>query len=202
MEPLSDLSLVSLDPGAPIWDRLFTVAPLVIVGTAEEEGYDFAPKHMVTPLGWDNYVGFVCTPRHRTYHNAKRTGVFTMTYVRPSQVLLASLAASERSDGPGAKPALHLIPTFSAEIVEGRFIKDGYLFLECELERVVDNFGVNSLLCGRIVAAHVHEDALRVSEGDDADRLFEAPLLAYLHPGRYATISETHAFPFPARFSR
>ncbi|NNF59176.1 MAG: flavin reductase [Rhodothermaceae bacterium] len=202
MEPISGLPLVSLDIQAPIWEHVFTVAPLVLVGTEEEEGYDFAPKHMVTPLGWDNYVGFVCTPRHRTYHNAKRTGVFTMTYVRPSQVLLASLAASERSDGPGAKPALQMLSTFPAEVVAGQFVEDGYLFLECELDRVVDDFGVNSLLCGRIVAAHVHEEALRISEADDAERLFAAPLLAYLHPGRYATLAETHAFPFPARFSR
>ena len=71
-----------------------------------------------------------------------------------------------------------------------------------ERHRVVDGFGENSLICGRIVAAHVAEDALRVSDGDDAALLHDAPLLAYLHPGRYAEVGETHAFPLPEGFSR
>jgi hypothetical protein len=65
--------VVSLDVTAPIWERCFTVAPLVLVGTREKDGsYDLAPKHMATPMGWQNYFGFVCTPRHRTYHNVRR----------------------------------------------------------------------------------------------------------------------------------
>lgn len=202
MDPLPGRPLVSLDPSAPIWDHVFTVAPLVVVGTEEEDGVNFAPKHMAFPLGWTNHFGFVCTPKHRTYHNARRTGAFTVTYVRPSAVVLASLAASGRRDGPGAKPALDALPTFPAEVVRGRFLDDGYLFLECELERIVGGFGENELLCGRVVAAHVADDALRVSEGDDAALVHGAPLLAYLHPGRYAEVAETHAFPYPQGFSR
>jgi len=60
--------LVSLDPDQPVWERFFSVSPLIVVGTRDEDGsYDLAPKHMATPLGWDNYFGFVCTPRHHTY---------------------------------------------------------------------------------------------------------------------------------------
>jgi len=71
--------VVSLDVTAPIWERFFTVAPLVVVGTREEDGsYDLAPKHMATPMGWQNYIGFVCTPRHRTYHNVRRERAFTV----------------------------------------------------------------------------------------------------------------------------
>ena len=202
MEPLPDRPLVSLDTESPIWSHVFTVAPLVVVGTAEGDGYDLAPKHMAFPLGWGNHFGVVCTPNHRTYHNARREGAFTVTYVRPSAVLLAGLAASGRADGPGAKPVLAQLPTFPAEFVQGRFLEGGYLFLECELDRIVDGFGENSLICGRVVAAHVAEDALRVSDGDDAAMLHEAPLLAYLHPGRYAEVAETHAFPLPEGFSR
>ena len=33
---------------------------------------------------------------------------------------------------------------------------------------------------------------------DDADLIRAAPVLAYLHPGRLALISDTQAFPFPA----
>ena len=56
----------TLEVDFPIWDRFFTVAPLVLVRTKEAEDYDLAPKHMVTPLGWENDFAFVCTARHRT----------------------------------------------------------------------------------------------------------------------------------------
>jgi flavin reductase (DIM6/NTAB) family NADH-FMN oxidoreductase RutF len=201
-----DAGLVTLAPDRSLWERVFVVAPLVVIGTAEAGGgFDLAPKHMAMPMGWGPYFGFVCTPRHATYHNAKREGAFTVTFVRPSQVVLASLAAAPRradADGPAAKPALQHLETTPASVVHGEFLADGYLFLECELERVVDGFGVNSLVAGRIVAAQARPDALRLSDSDEAARLAEAPLLAYLHPGRYAEIDETRAFPFPAGFSR
>jgi flavin reductase (DIM6/NTAB) family NADH-FMN oxidoreductase RutF len=195
--------LVTLDPDTSLWERVFVVAPLVVIGTVEAEGTtDLAPKHMAVPLGWGPYFGFVCTPRHATYRNAKREGFFTVTFVRPSQVVLAALAAAPRADGPGAKPALHALPTTPASVVRGEFLADGYLFLECEVDRVVDGFDDNSLVAGRVVAAYASPDALRLSDGDEAERLAQAPLMAYLHPGRYAEIAETHAFPFPAGFSR
>ncbi|MGB3635797.1 MAG: flavin reductase, partial [Rubrobacteraceae bacterium] len=123
--------LFTLREDLPIWDRVFTVNPLVLVGTKEEDGgYDIAPKHMAFPLGWDNYFGFVCTPRHRTYDNVRREGVFTVTYPRPTQVVLTSLAATPREDG-GRKPSVDALPTLPANEVDGVFVKDGYLFLEC-----------------------------------------------------------------------
>ena len=51
-------------------------------------------------------------------------------------------------------------------------------------------------------AAHVREDYLRVSERDDGDLIHDSPLLAYLSPGRYARITESYSFPFPAGFMR
>lgn len=84
--------IVDIDTSQPVWDRCFTVAPLVLVGTREEGGeLDLAPKHMVAPMGWQNYFGFVCSPTHGTYVNIARTGVFTFSYPRPSQVLYTSL---------------------------------------------------------------------------------------------------------------
>jgi flavin reductase (DIM6/NTAB) family NADH-FMN oxidoreductase RutF len=199
---LDGAALVSLDPKLPIWERFFTVAPLVLIGTREENGtFDQAPKHMVTPLGWMNYFGFVCTPRHRTYQNIRREGAFTVSYPRPTQIVLTSLAAAPRDDDD-VKPALALLPTRPARLIDGVFVRDGYLFLECMLDRIVDDFGENSLIAGRIVAAEVAEDALRLSDGDDAEVLRTAPLLAYVAPGRYAEIRYGHAFPFPMGFAR
>jgi predicted pyridoxine 5'-phosphate oxidase superfamily flavin-nucleotide-binding protein len=44
--------LVDIDTSEPVWERFFTVAPLVLVGTIDEDGtLDMAPKHMVTPMG-------------------------------------------------------------------------------------------------------------------------------------------------------
>lgn len=38
------------EPGPSLWSRVFSVAPLVVVGTREAEGsYDLAPKHLALP---------------------------------------------------------------------------------------------------------------------------------------------------------
>lgn len=195
-------TLVDLDLTASIWDRFFTVTPFVVIGTREEEGgYNFAPKHMAFPLGWDNYFGFICTPRHQTYGNIGREGSFTVSFLRPEQVMHASLSAAPRNEDD-VKPALAALPTFPASAVAGAFLQDAYVFLECQLDRIIDGFGVNSLIAGRIVAARVQEAALRMSDRDDQDVLLEAPLLAYLSPGRYAKIERSFSFPFHTGFKR
>ncbi|NNM01394.1 MAG: flavin reductase, partial [Gammaproteobacteria bacterium] len=44
---------IDLDVGASIWERFFTVFPLVVVGTLEEDGAaDLAPKHLAMPMSW------------------------------------------------------------------------------------------------------------------------------------------------------
>ena len=198
--------LVNLDMNQPIWDRFFTVNPLVLVGTREEDGsIDLAPKHMAIPLSWSNYYGFVCTPRHGTYRNIKREGVFTVSYLRPNQVVLASLAAAPRCGDDQSKPSLSALPTFPASKVDGVLVSDGYLYLECEMEKIIDGFDDNSLITGRVVAAQVHENALREKaqeDRDDSEIFQQSPLLAYLYPGRFATIEKTFSFPFHAGFKR
>lgn len=193
---------VSLDIERPIWDRFFTVSPLVVVGSKEADGhFNLAPKHMAMPLGWQNFFCFVCSPRHSTYHNIRRTGEFTVSYPRPSQALFASLAAAPRCEDQ-SKPSLLVLPTFPARVVDGALVSDGYLFLECTLHSMLDGFGPNSLIIGSIVAAAASEDSLRDDDQDESDQIFRAPLLAYLNPGRLAEIRQTTAFPFPKDFSR
>jgi flavin reductase (DIM6/NTAB) family NADH-FMN oxidoreductase RutF len=188
---------VELDVRTPVWERFFTVAPLVLVGTREPDGaFDLAPKHMVLPLGWQNFFGFVCTPRHATYANAQRERAFTVSYPRPGQFLQASLAASGRCDD-GSKPATAALPTVPARRVAGVLVDGAAVQLECELERIVDGFGINSLVVGRIVAAYADPAALRDADRGAEDVLAGAPLLAYVHPGRFAAIAATHSFPFP-----
>lgn len=188
---------ITLDTTSPIWDRFFTVAPLVLVGTREPDGaLDLAPKHMAMPMGWQNYFGFVCAPTHSTCSNIARTGEFTVSYPKPSQVLYSSLAASPRTEGQ--KPVLDLYDTFPAEQVDGEFIEDAYLFLECRHYKTYDDFGPNCLITGEIVAAHAEPGFIRSSERDSAELLAENPLLAYVSPGRFGAIERTNAFPFPA----
>jgi flavin reductase (DIM6/NTAB) family NADH-FMN oxidoreductase RutF len=198
----SSASIIRLPTTVPIWNRFFTVAPLVLVGTKEPDGiYDIAPKHMAMPLGWEDYYCFACTPRHGTHANARRTGEFTVSYPLPDGVVATSLAASGREEG-GEKPNLAALETFPASVVDGVLVADSYLYLECKLDRIVEGFGDASLIVGQVVAAQVDERALRVSEGDDAETLRDLPLLAYVSPGRFARIEHTDSFPFPARFFR
>jgi len=196
--PQREQRLVELDVSQPVWDRFFWVAPLVLIGTREPDGsHDLAPKHMAMPMGWENYFGFVCTPRHHTYSNIRRDGVFTVSYPRPDQLVLTSLAASPRCEEDN-KPVLSVLPVFPAKKVAGVLVEGGYMFLECELDRIIDNFGVNSLIIGRIIAARVAEDSERIHEGGDQALIHNAPLLTYIHPGRFAIIDKSLTFPFPA----
>jgi flavin reductase (DIM6/NTAB) family NADH-FMN oxidoreductase RutF len=195
--------LVELDVQEPIWERVFQIAPLVVIGTKEGDGFDLAPKHMAMPMGWNEYFGFVCTPAHRTYHNAREHGFFTVSFPGPDQLAEASLTASPREESSGSnKPVLSRLPTTPASRIDGVFLDGAHLMLECELDRVIDDLGDNALIIGRMVAAWAKRGVLRVSDGDDQQLVYDHPLLAYINPGRYAVVKDSLAFPFPAHMSR
>ena len=200
-EPGGQRRLVDIDTKGPVWERFFTVAPLVLIGTLDEDGeIDLAPKHMVTPMGWQNYFGFVCAPRHATCSNIERTGEFTVSYPKPSQVLYTSLAASPRVKGQ--KPILDYFDTFDARKIDGALIDDAYLYFECVHFKTIDGFGENCLITGEIVAAYAESTFIRASEHDSQELIHESPLFAYLAPGRFAAIDHSNAFPFPAEMKK
>ena len=193
--------LIDLDTSSPVWERFFTVAPLVLIGTTDRDGSpDFAPKHMVTPMGWQNYFGFVCSHTHATCSNIQRTGQFTVSYPKPGQVLYSSLAASPRQEGH--KPVLDYFTTFPGQKVSAPLIEEAYLYFECRHFKTVDGFGPNCLITGEIVAAYAETEFLRSNEFDDQEIVHDSPLLAYLAPGRFATIDRSNAFPFPANMKK
>jgi flavin reductase (DIM6/NTAB) family NADH-FMN oxidoreductase RutF len=199
-DPDLDTRTVPLSPQS-VWDRVFTVAPLVLVGSKEPTGrYDIAPKHMAMPLGWGDRYCFVCTPRHATYANVEREREFTVSFPHRFQVVQASLAATQR-EPDGSKPSLRALPTFRAQKVDGLLVHGCYLFLECKLDRLVP-FGDEALVVGRIVAASAREEAVRSPDREDDELLRRLPPLAYVGPGRYTAVSDTRSFPFPARFRR
>jgi flavin reductase (DIM6/NTAB) family NADH-FMN oxidoreductase RutF len=193
----------SLEIKEPIWEHVFMVAPLVLIGTREDAGYDLAPKHMATPMGFGNYFGFVCTPRHNTYTNVKKTREFTVSFPVPSQVIAASLSATTRSDFISKSEGIvNALPTVKAASMDAPMIADAYLYLECELFNIIDGFDENSLITGKIRAAYVHNDYVRISDKDEREQLMKNPLLAYIAPGRFAEIITTNNFPFPKEFKR
>jgi flavin reductase (DIM6/NTAB) family NADH-FMN oxidoreductase RutF len=193
--------LVELPVDSALWERVFTVAPLVLVGTKEGEGWDFAPKHLAMPLGWEGYFCFVCTPRHATYRNLRSHPQFTVSFPRPEQIMASSFAAGGRYEDD-VKPALTAVPSLPARVVDGRVVAGCPLHLECDLERVVDGFGSSSLIVGRIVGAFAAQEAVRGSDVDDADLVYRLGLLAYLPPGRFAAVRESLSFPYPEDFRR
>lgn len=195
--------MVELDlAAAPVWDRVFTVAPLVLVGTREPDGgHDLAPKHLAMPIGWTEWYCFACSPEHATEVNARRTGVFTVSYPRPAQLVSTGQAAAPRTDA-GDKPTLGLLGTQPATAVDGVLVDGATLWLECELEQVLEGYGRHSLVIGRIVRAAADPAVLRDVERDDADLLHQEPLLAFLPPSRFAEIAVTRSFPFPVDFHR
>lgn len=197
-----DPDLVTLQPEQPFFETLYTVSPLVIIGTREADGSaNLAPKHMAIPLGWSDHFGFICTATHSTYQNIERDGVFTVSYPRPENVLDASLAAAPRDD-EGAKPALEGIETVDADTIDAPAVADAYGVLECKLDRIVEGFGRASLIAGEAVAKHVHADAYRSTDTEPETLLEEAPALAYLYPDRFTSVRQTQAFPFPEGFER
>jgi len=198
----SNDAYIDLPVDRPVWERFFSVFPLVLVGTREPDGgFDLAPKHLAIPMSWDNYFGFVCTPRHATYRNIQRTEEFTVSYPRPDQVVSTSLAASPRC-GDGDKPALNALETEPAREVDAVVVSGAPIQLECRLHRLVEDLGSNSLVIGRIVAARVAPDAERRQDVDDNDLVNQTPLLAYLYPFRFAVVDHSQGYPLPQGFER
>ena len=193
--------LIELSVETPIWERFFTVAPLVLVATKEGDGHDVAPKHLAMPIGWGNLFGFVCSPSHATYRNLQANPEFTVSFPGLDRLLHSSLAAGARLDD-SSKPTLAAIPVVPARRVDGVLVEGCPLYLECRVDRFVDGFGENSLIVGRVVAATAARRILRGHDVDDADLLHGLRPLVYLAPGRVAEVGETHAFPFPVDFRR
>lgn len=194
--------IVNIALDSAFWDRFFLPFPLVVIGSKEGDTYDLAPKHMAIPLSWSTHFGFVCTSNHTTYHNIAKHKCFTVSYPKPEQLVETSLTASPRTKDDCTKTILNHIETIPAVKIDGVFIKDSWLMLECELHKVYDDFGINSLIAGNIIYARINEEYLLETDKNEQIQLYENPLLSYIHPGRYAFIKETSAFPFPKNFKK
>ena len=200
-DPFKDF--ISLNVKESIWEHFYTVAPLVVIGSKEEQGFDLAPKHMATPLGFSDFFGFVCTPRHNTYHNIKNHSRFSVSFVKPDQILLSSLAAMPRcavKDFP--QEITNQIPTITLNNEASIFVKDSYVMLDCSLHKIIDGFDDYSLITGKIEQAMVHKNYKIVSDEGHQKQIYDHPLLAYIAQGRFASIKETLSYPYPKDFQR
>lgn len=196
--------MIELDVEQDVWDRCHTVHALLVVGSKEENGqYNFAPKHMAMPLGFNNHFGFMGTPRKSTYRNIMREKAFTVSFPTPNQLTITSLAATQREED-NSKPMLKNIPTTPSQHIEGYFLKDSYFQLECEFIECLGKFGEWEIIVGEIVAARVDKKRIRKTGNgiDESQQIFNNPLLAYLHPNRFSVIKESNVFPFPKEFKR
>jgi flavin reductase (DIM6/NTAB) family NADH-FMN oxidoreductase RutF len=197
------IDFISLNVKESIWEHFYTVAPLVVIGTKEAQGFDLAPKHMATPLGFSDFFGFVCTPRHNTYHNIKKHSRFSVSFVKPDQILLTSLAATPRcavKDFP--EEITNHIPTVTLNNGASIFVKDSYVMLDCSLYKIIDGFDDYSLITGKVEQAMVHKDYKIVSAEGNQKQIYDHPLLAYIAQGRFASIKETLSYPYPKDFQR
>ena len=192
---------IRLSPEEPIWDRVFMVAPLIVVGTKEESNYDLAPKHMATLIGPSNYFAFICTPNHGTYQNIKKNKEFSVSFPIPDQVVLASLSASPRCEEQyDKKPIVDELPTSKCKAIDALILNDSYLYFECSLTKIIDGFDAYSIVIGKILEAYVDSAYMKISEKDEQKQIFEHPLLAYIAHGRFAKIRDTYNFPLPKGF--
>lgn len=203
MKILAQNNVRELDTKNSIWEQVFTIAPLVIIGSKEKSGHDLAPKHMAMPIGFDNYFGFVCTPKHATYNNIKETQTFAVSFPLPHNILMASLSASPRQDDISKhKQIIDALPTIEAPNIDALFVVDSYLFLECELFKVIDGFNTNSVITGKIISAFANINYVKQFEMDEQEQFKNNPLLVYIAPGRFAKTIQTYNFPFPKYFKR
>ncbi len=203
MKNIKSDNLVKLNVTSSLWDHFFTVAPLIVVGSKEGDGYDLAPKHMATPIGLSNYFGFVCTPKHSTYHNIKTNKEFSVSFPIPDHLVITALSASPRCDDIiNAKPIVESLPTSKCSSIDALCLQNSYLRLECKLFKIIDGFEDYSIITGKILEAYVNRDYLKESDRDAQEQINENPLLAYLANGRFAKIHKTFNFPFPKGFKK
>jgi hypothetical protein len=73
-------------------------------------------------------------------------GVFTVMLSRPTQILTAAPRCDDDDN-----PSLELLQTIPATVLDRVLLPDAYLHFECEPARIVDGFGENSLVTGRII---------------------------------------------------
>ena len=185
--------LLSLELDSPIWDRFFSVAPLVLIGTTNADGsHDLCATYRAIPVGPENLFAFLASPDDAAADNARRDGCFTVSFPRPEQVVQTSVAAVGTGD---RHPLADQLPVTSAKTVDGGVLEGAWLYLECEVERAIDDLGSSLMIIGRIVAAYLDREARRLAERDDYDLLMRHPLLAFVAPGRFAEIKHTDAFP-------
>ena len=91
-----------------------------------------APKHLAMPFGWENYFGFVCSPRHATYRNLDEHPEFTVSFPGADRLLQTSMAAGGRHDDL-SKPSLVAVPVVPARVVDGVLVEGCVLSISSAL---------------------------------------------------------------------
>ena len=181
-----------------LWSRVFSVAPLVLVGTKERDGTtSLRSTWRCRSAGRASTASSAAPTRDLQERGAHPE--FTVSFPRPEQIVESSFAAGGRFAG-GEKPALAAVPAAPARVVDVPVVEGCSLYIECELERIVDGFGAEQPdrrpRRGRRRGAETRCAAPRC---DDADLVYRLGLLAYLAPGRFAVVRDSTVVPVPGR---
>jgi flavin reductase (DIM6/NTAB) family NADH-FMN oxidoreductase RutF len=93
------------------------------------------------------------------------------------------------------------LTSFPSVVVKPPRIKECYLHLECRLVEIKDLEDV-SIILGKIVARSADEEASfkRGKSKENIRLLLKRPLLAYVYPDHYASISVANEFIFPKNY--
>ena len=103
--------------------------PLVLIGTSDRMGkLILRPSIWLHPWAGDNYFGFVCTPSIQLIKISGTKRCLPSTYVRPTQLLLSSLAASPRCEEDPDKSILSMFQTVPASNVDALFLQTDMFF--------------------------------------------------------------------------
>lgn len=181
--------------------QYLNLQPLILVTTLGHSGLpNVAPKTQSMHVGrHGEYFAFVCTPLHHTYQNAKAYGEFVVNY--PSPELIDKVSATSEFAENEDEVKLAGLTSVPSLVVKPPRIKECVLHLECRLVEVKD-MDVASIIMGKIVSRSANREMFfKQGKAREIMKLLSKhPLLAYIHPGFYATIGIAKKFPFPKNY--
>ena len=141
--------LVEISTEAPIWERFFTVAPLVLVAT--KRAATTTSRRSISPCRSAGRTTSASSAARRTrrHRNLEAHPEFTVSFPRGRPDRQSSLLAAGSRLDDRSKPTLAPFRSSRPARWTACSSRAAALYLECALERVIDGFGENSLIVGR-----------------------------------------------------
>jgi len=169
---------------------------VALITTVSPSGVvNVAPKTQVMPVGRHNYWGFACCKQHHTYTNVVEQGEFVVNMPGLELIGKISDASQEFPEGTDELAAIGLCRFPSLQVRVPSITECG-VHIECVRHTVLDAFGGDSLIIGRVVAARVDSELMLAPQ----HTMSKKPLLVYVHPNHYTIIRDFAPFAFPPNY--